>query len=150
MIEYAHVFGNARVCGSAKISGKTRVTEYAYLFGNACVFENAWVCGNAWVMGNAEVSGYVHVSGNAEISGDARISKIEDYFCAQAFGSRGRTTTFFKEKHGWRIKCGCFSGTIEEFRKKVKETHSDSLIAQEYLLIADLMELRIKRIETEG
>ena len=39
------------------------------------------------------------------------------------------------------MRCGCFSGTLDEFRVKVKETHKDSKYAQEYLMIADLMEM---------
>ena len=39
------------------------------------------------------------------------------------------------------MKCGCFYGTLEKFREKVRETHKDSKYAQEYLMIADLMEL---------
>ena len=36
--------------------------------------------------------------------------------------------------------CGCFIGTLDEFRKKVKETHADTKFAKEYLAISDLME----------
>lgn len=89
-------------------------------------------------------------AGNAWVSGNARVSGDADYFCAQSFGSYGRTTTFFREKSGWRVKCGCFDGTVEEFRAKVKQTHGDSLIAQEYLLIANLMDIRIKRQEAQN
>lgn len=40
-----------------------------------------------------------------------------------------------------RVVCGCFYGTIYEFREKVRETHKDTKIAKEYLMIADLMEM---------
>ena len=99
--------------------------------GNAEVSGNAWVSGNTWVSGNAEVSGNAKVSGNA------------DYATAQGFGSVYRVTTFFREKTGEvGVKCGCFYGTLAEFRKKVKETHGDSKKAKEYLMLADLMEYR--------
>ena len=42
------------------------------------------------------------------------------------------------------MQCGCFSGTIQEFRDKVRETHGDTKKAKEYLMLADLMELRFK------
>jgi hypothetical protein len=93
--------------------------------------ENLSQEGNAWVSGNAEVSGNAKVSGNA------------DYATAQGFGSVYRVTTFFREKTGEvGVKCGCFYGTLAEFRKKVKETHGDSKKAKEYLMLADLMEYR--------
>ena len=40
-----------------------------------------------------------------------------------------------------RVVCGCFYGTIDEFKSKVRETHKDTKIAKEYLMIADLMEM---------
>lgn len=43
-----------------------------------------------------------------------------------------------------RCQCGCFYGTVDEFRSKVRETHSNSKYAKEYLMIADLMELHFK------
>jgi hypothetical protein len=81
------------------------------------------------------------VSGNAEVYGNARVYGDADYTYIRGFGSCFRTSTFFRCKDGFiRVVCGCFYGTIEEFRAKVKETHGDSKKATEYLKIADLME----------
>ena len=80
--------------------------------------------------------------GNACVSGNAWVSGNLDYAIVGGFGREQRTTTFFRQKDGMvGVKCGCFYGTLEEFRGKVKETHKDSKYAQEYLMIADLMEL---------
>ena len=94
--------------------------------------ENLSQSGNAWVYGNALVSGDALVSGNA------------DYATASGFGSECRTTTFFKLKNSDEIgvRCGCFYGTLKEFKEKVKETHGESKKAKEYLMLADLMEYR--------
>ena len=90
--------------------------------------------GNAWVSGNAEVSG------NAKVYGDA------DYAIAQGFGSEYRATTFFRLNDGnVGVKCGCFYGTLNEFREKVKETHGETKRAKEYLMLADLMEYRFSK-----
>ncbi|MFR0666405.1 MAG: hypothetical protein ACLSIF_06700 [Faecalimonas umbilicata] len=43
------------------------------------------------------------------------------------------------------MRCGCFYGTLEEFRAKVKETHGETKIAKEYLMVADLMEFRFSK-----
>ena len=96
--------------------------------------ENLNQSGDAWVSGNAEVSGNARVSGDAWVSGDA------DYTTIHGFGTQFRTTTFFrcKDKH-IRVSCGCFFGTISEFREQVKNTRNGK-IAEEYLMIADLME----------
>ena len=88
---------------------------------------------NAWVTGSALVTGSAHVTGNA------------DFAVISGFGSEFRTTTFFKCSDGQiRTCCGCFYGTLDEFREKVKKTHGDSKFAKEYLAIADLMEMHFK------
>ena len=108
---------------------------------NVNQYGNAWVSGNAEVYGNAEVSGNAWVYGNAEVSGNA------DYTTIQGFGTQFRTTTFFRCKDkAVRVSCGCFFGTIPEFREQVKNTRK-SKIAEEYLMIADLME---KHFEVEN
>lgn len=90
--------------------------------------ENVNQSGNAWVFGNAEVFGNARVSGNA------------DYTTIHGFGTQFRTTTFFRCKDKQvKVSCGCFYGTIPEFREQVKNTR-DGKIAEEYLMIADLME----------
>ena len=77
---------------------------------------NAWVYGNAWVCGDA------------------------DYTTIKGFGTCFRTTTFFRCKDKLvRVTCGCFYGTIPEFREQVTRTRKGK-VAEEYLLIADLME----------
>ena len=89
--------------------------------------------GNAWVYGNAEVYG------NA------------DYAYAHGFGSINRTTTFFRLKDGGvGVRCGCFYGTLQEFRDKVRKTHGETKKAKEYLMLADLMELRFKKENEDG
>ena len=135
----AEVSGNARVYGDAEVSGNARVYGDAEVYGDAWVYGNAEVSGNAWVYGNAEVSGNARVPGNAWVSGN------EDYTTIKGFGRNCRNTTFFKSEDGdVKVVCGCFYGTLDEFRKKVKETHGDSKYATEYLMIADLMELHFK------
>ena len=110
------------------------------------VFDNAMVSGDAWVFGNAEVSGNARVSGdamvfdNAMVSGNAEVSGNADYTTIHGFGTQFRTTTFFRCKDKQvKVSCGCFYGTIPEFREQVKNTR-DGKIAEEYLMIADLME----------
>ena len=90
--------------------------------------------GNAWVSGDAEVSGDAKVFVDAKVFGDA------DYATIHGFGTQFRTTTFFRCKDkAVRVSCGCFLGTIPEFREQVKNTRKGK-IAEEYLMIADLMD----------
>ena len=67
-----------------------------------------------------------------------------DYTTIKGLGTCNRNTTFFKCKDGKvRVVCGCFYGDLDEFRKQVKDTRSGK-VAEEYLMIADLMEKHFK------
>ena len=140
----ACVYGNAWVSGNAKVYGNACVYGDAKVYGDAWVYGDAKVSGNAEVYGNAEVSGNACVYGNAWVSGNAKVYGNADYATASGFGSEYRTTTFFKLKNSDEIgvRCGCFYGTLKEFKEKVKETHGESKKAKEYLMLADLMEYR--------
>ena len=107
--------------------------------------ENLSQNGNAWVYGNARVYG------NAEVSGNAEVLHNCDWASITGFGSVYRTTTFFRCKDKMiRVSCGCFFGTIDEFKAKVQETHGDSKYADEYLLIAAVMNLHFKEENENG
>ena len=138
--------------------GNAWVYENACVYGNAGVFENAKVCGNskmhgysyagndARVYGNTEMSGFARLYGHDCVTGDALISGADDFVAVKGFGRVHRTTVIFRCKDGIaRVRCGCFYGTLDEFRAKVKETHGDGKMAREYLMIADLMELHFKK-----
>ena len=137
----AQVYGNALVCGSAWVFGNTLVSGDAQVYGDALVHGDAWVYGNAQVSGNAKVSGNAHICENADISSN------DDYAVVSGFGSINRTTTFFLlSNKKVLVSCGCFIGYLDEFRAKVLKTHGDTPLGQEYLMIADLMEMRFKRV----
>jgi hypothetical protein len=124
--------GDAWVSGNAKVSGDAVVSGNAKVSGDAVVYGDAKVSGDAWVSGDAVVSG------DAEVSGDA------DYAVIKGFGTVYRPTTFFRCHDGEaRVTCGCFYGTIDEFREQVKRTRKGK-VADEYLKIADLMEYHFK------
>jgi len=107
--------------------------------------DNLSQSGNAWVSGNAEVSGNAWVSGDAVVSGNAKVSGDADYAVIKGFGTVYRPTTFFRCHDGEvRVTCGCFYGTIDEFREQVKRTRKGK-VADEYLKIADLMEYHFKK-----
>lgn len=105
--------------------------------------------GNAWVYDNARVCGNASVCGNARVYDDARVCDDGDYACVKGFGTEYRNTTFYKQKNGSvGVNCGCFTGTLEEFRNQVKKTRKGK-IEKEYLMIADLIEYHFAE-EGEG
>ena len=135
-------FGNVKageLGGYVEKEGNVSQDDNAWVYGNARVSGDARVSGNAWVSGNAKVYGDAMVSGDAKVSGDA------DYATIHGFGTQFRTTTFFRCKDKKvRVACGCFFGTIPEFREQVKNTRKGK-IAEEYLMIADLMEKHFEK-----
>jgi len=58
------------------------------------------------------------------------------------FGRENRCTYAFKTKEGIFIQCGCWLGMIDEFKKVIKKTHSNTKFAKEYLMVCKLIELR--------
>lgn len=110
--------------------------------------ENLSQEGDAMVSGNARVSRNACVSGNARVRDNARVSRNADYTTIKGFGTEYRNTTFFRCEDGnVRVVCGCFYGTIDEFREQVKRTRTGK-IAEEYLMIADLMEFHFRKEQT--
>ena len=92
------------------------------------------------VVKTGETGGWVEKEENVNQSGDAWVFGNADYTTIHGFGTQFRTTTFFRCKDKQvKVSCGCFYGTIPEFREQVKNTR-DGKIAEEYLMIADLME----------
>ena len=117
---------------AGKLGGYVEKEDNLAQDGDAWVYGDAWVCGNARVYGNARVCGNAWVCGNA------------DYLLIGRIGSRFSFTTFFKNKDkGITVSCGCFLGTIAEFRAKVTDTHGNNKHAKMYNLAADMAELQI-------
>ena len=147
----AFVLGNARVSDNALVSGDTLVCGNAQVYGNAqvsgsaCVRDNARVYGNALVYGNACVYGNARVSGDAQVYDNAWICSNADYIYLKGFGSHNRSTTMFRTKGGnICVSCGCFSGTLEEFESKVKETHGSNKFAREYLALVEAAKIHFE------
>ena len=105
---------------------------------------DAWVFGDAWVCGNAKVYGDAWVSGNAEVFG------VNHVLTVGPIGSRNATTTFFRDKNNEiTVVCGCFLGNIEDFLKKVEETHGDNKHAKAYQAAAELAKIQIDLTKEE-
>ena len=140
----AWVGGNARVGSNARVDGNACVGGDAWVYGNARVDGNARVSGNARVRGDARVDGDAQVDGNARVGGDAHINSDEDFIVIGPIGSRNGFTTFYKNKdENVCVRCGCFSGTVDEFLAAVQKTHGDSRFGREYRLAAELANAHI-------
>ena len=136
----AIIYGDSRVCGDAIVSDNARVYGNARVFGNASIcdnamiYDNAIVYGNAIVFGNAIIYGNARVCGNASIGKNAYITSTSDYIVIGPIGSRLDYTTFYLDKdRNIYVQCGCYNGTIDEFKDRVIEVHNDNKYAKQYL-----------------
>ena len=106
---------------------------------------DAWVYGNAWVCDNARVYGNARVCDNAMVCDNASVISESSILWISGIGSRLGTTTVFTDKDGGvLIKCGCFSGTLEEFEKKVDDTHGDMKYGKEYRALIELIKIHFE------
>ena len=140
--DYAVVNGNAKISenaivrDNAFISGNARISGNAVVSGKARIGGKAVVRDNAVVSGIAVVSGEAVVEGNVIIRGDALILKTSDYLHMGPMGSRNAYTTVYKtEGGGIGVSCGCFTGTLDEFEAKVRETHGSNKHGRDYMAL---------------
>lgn len=93
---------------------------------------------------NLSHSGNAWVSGDAWVVGDAHINSNKDFIVIGPIGSRNGFTTFYKNKdENVCVRCGCFSGTVDEFLEAVQETHGDNRFGREYRIAAELAKAHI-------
>ena len=111
------VSGEARVFGKACVFGSARVYDSAQVFGSAQVYGEARVSGEACVFGSA------WVSGSAQVSGRACIKSVADYIVVGPAQSSGRFTTAYIVENSTVVTTGCFTGTLEEFKRAIEKTH---------------------------
>lgn len=112
--------------------------------------ENLSHFGDAWVYGNAKVYGDARVSGNAWVYGNAEVFNTRHFFVQGPIGSRDGYVTFYRTKDDTvEVRCGCFSGSLQEFVNQVEETHGGSRYEKEYKLAAELAKVCI-RLEGES
>ena len=80
--------------------------------------------------------------GGADLRGAGKINSIDDILIVGPLGSRSAYTHIYRTDKGVYVKCGCFFGTIEEFAKKVHETHADNKYERDYIALIDYAKVR--------
>lgn len=140
----ACVLGNAIVSDNAIAMDDAIVCDNAEVSGHAEVLDNAIISSSAEVLDNAIVSGTAIVLGHARVLGNAIISKPSDVLTIGLCGIQNDFTTFFHDKdQEISVSCGCFSGKIDEFEKRVNETYGDSKYGREYKAAIELAKIHI-------
>ena len=80
----------------------------------------------------------------ANLRGWGKISSTSDILILGPIGSRNDYITIYHTDKGIFIRCGCFSGTIDEFAKKVKETHKGNKHERDYLAMVDFVKRKFE------
>ena len=92
---------------------------------------------------NLSQSGDAWVYVNAQVYGDARVENNHMHCGFDCFGSCNRHTHAYKTKgNKVEITCGCFRGSLEEFEKKVEETHKGTIYEKQYKAIINLIKIK--------
>ena len=56
-------------------------------------------------------------------------------------GSRNSQTTMYWNDEKTQVICGCFSGSLEEFKTRVEKTHGHTKYGEEYQKLIKLIKL---------
>ena len=89
----------------------------------------------------------------ANLDGAKLWNKRPVLFLGQCGNRNGITIAyFFEDASEPRIKCGCFWGTLTEFRAKIHKTHDGTFFEQEYNVLADHIEAiyKLQKEETDN
>ena len=136
--------GECWVYHNGKVSGNGVVCDNGVVFGHGMVRDHGRVCDNGGVAGYGWVSGHGVVYGYGRLSGHGSVHDKNDIITICPIGSRKNTTTFFKTQEGdIGVACGCFSGTLDEFKDRVRQKHNNNRYAKEYMKAIELAEIHI-------
>lgn len=151
----AEVYDDAKALGDARIGGCAKIWSKAMVYGRAWINGSAVVCGEAVVCESASVHGYAKICGNARIDGgmevcdNAKITHESNILTIGPVGSRDDFITFFRDENDYiGVKCGCFSGNIDKFLKKVQEEHGENEHARIYRACVEIARMRLAKWTT--
>ena len=153
----ATVHDRAVVCGNALIKNSAKVMDWSTVCGLSVMSDNSVAAGlstigiavvctdTVRVYERATVWGDIKITGDSHIHGDVNLTMSPITLCDadifqqfhvvafHGFGSRLSSTAVYNNRNGGLyVTCGCFNGTIEEFKRKVCETHAGNQHAKEY------------------
>ena len=155
--------GNCRIGGNVKIKdsyldGSVFISDFAeisnsvingdIIIENNANIENSSIRGVAYIGGDANVYNVNLEPSNINLSYNANIKNNNDLLVIGPIGSRFDYTTFYitKDNSIW-VCCGCFTGSIEDFVKKVQFTHRNNHFAKEYFSAIELAKIKLGRGE---
>ena len=138
-LNYEFVPGDEKVIAPGRVTHRIRALTAILALGVAPGDLGGYIerpenlYGDAWVYGDAQVYG------DARVCGDAQVCGASDWLLIGPALSSGRFTTACRTKDGSaQVSCGCFLGTVDEFRAAINTTHAENEPARrQYLAFAD-------------
>jgi len=133
------IIDNSKLYDDCTISGVGKITN-CDIYDSANVrsyghITDTLICDNANIRTNIDIHGGM-------FGGYALIETANDWLLVRGTGSAHRATNFFRVTSGEVMcKCGCFYGTLDEFKARVIDTHDDSKYAKEYLAVIELAKI---------
>ena len=85
--------------------------------------------------------------GGANLRGAGKLSKPDDILIVGNIGSRLGYTTIYNTDNGIYVQCGCFFGNIDEFAKKVEETHKGTRHERDYKALIEFAKVKFSKYE---
>lgn len=98
--------------------------------------ENLSQTGDCWVFGDAEVYG------DARVCANAAVEKTSDVLTISSMGGNCRTITYTVSNN--KVSCGCFLGTLDEFKEAVDKKYKG---AGSYYAGISCIEAYVKQIK---
>ena len=130
---------NSIVKGNSVMAGCSVINDYADIGGDVFCDDRTLINGRATLEGKINLLGCSHIGGDVDLCfsritlQNADIFKLSQIVVFHGFGSRLSTTAIYRNMYGeLSVTCGCFNGSIEEFKRKVHETHRGNVYAKEY------------------
>lgn len=142
----AIVKGCARVMGYSKVLWKSVVQDYSLVQGHSLVTGYARVTGHSVIcddccIGDNAIVKNTHIQDGAIIGKNGVVQCTSDYLYIRGLGSMNRATTVYKGINGIMVVCGCFIGSLNEFKSRVHETHYGTVYEKEYNALIDLIKI---------
>lgn len=127
------VYGSSIIGGNSIVDGKSNIGGGVICSGDAHISENAKVIGNIKVSGNSHIHGNVTILMPSITICDADISLQSHITAFFGFGSRCSSAAVYRGMDGRPyVTCGCFKGTIDDFKKRICKVHGENQYAKEY------------------
>ena len=73
-----------------------------------------------------------------------KLESVSDVLIVGPIGSRNGYTTIYHTDKGVFVSCGCFRGTLDEFAKKVEQTHGDNKHARDYKALVEFAKVKFE------